>query len=222
MAAKGVRIAPAQAATPPAMRRRPRQSRARASSQALQEAFVRVLLDGGCEKTTVREVVAVAGVGVGTFYEYFGNMPALAALVVHQHVKALAQQARAAARRTAGQPLAQVVAAQLHAQVAPVLGQAVLWARLFALERQVSPPEAFARQYEAWVELWRAALAAAHDAPRDAPAAARMLHSMVAYGSVSQALLSRGAAGGQGAAGALLRAELERAAQAYAAALPRN
>ena len=96
MAAKGVRIAPAQAATPPAMRRRPRQSRARASSQALQEAFVRVLLDGGCEKTTVREVVAVAGVGVGTFYEYFGNMPALAALVVHQHVKALAQQARAA------------------------------------------------------------------------------------------------------------------------------
>lgn len=205
MAAKGVRIAPAQAATPPAMRRRPRQSRARASSQALQEAFVRVLLDGGCEKTTVREVVAVAGVGVGTFYEYFGNMPALAALVVHQHVKALAQ----------------VVAAQLHAQVAPVLGQAVLWARLFALERQVSPPEAFARQYEAWVELWRAALAAAHDAPRDAPAAARMLHSM-AYGSVSQALLSRGAAGGQGAAGALLRAELERAAQAYAAALPRE
>jgi len=218
MASKGVRIGPLPAGSQPAMRRRPRQRRAQASSQALQEAFVRVLLDAGYGRTTVREVVAVAGVGVGTFYEYFGNMQALAALVVHQHVKALAQQARAAARRTAGQPLAQVVAAQLDAQVAPVLAQAALWVQLFALERRVSPPGAFARQYEAWVELWRAALAAAADPPLHAPAGARMLHTM-AYGSVSQALLSRGAAGVDGAA---LRAELERAAQAYAAALPRK
>lgn len=218
MAAKGVRIAPAQATTPPAMRRRPRQSRAQASSQALQEAFVRVLLDVGWEKTTVREVVAVAGVGVGTFYEYFGNMQALAALVVHQHVKALAQQARAAARRSAGLPLAQVVAMQLQAQAAPVLAHAPLWEQLFALERQVSTRQAFARQYEAWVELWRQALAAAGDPPQCPGRAARMLHTMT-YGSVSQALLSRGAAGVDGAA---LRTELESAAQAYVAALPRG
>nr|WP_227001389.1 TetR/AcrR family transcriptional regulator [Pulveribacter suum] len=207
------------------MRRRPRQSRAQASSQALQEAFVRVLLDVGYEKTTVREVVAVAGVGVGTFYEYFGNMQALAALVVHQHVKALAQQARAAARGSAGLPLAQVVAGQLHAQVAPVLQQAPLWAQLFALERQVSTRDAFARQYEAWVELWRVALASAADPPLDAASAARMLHSMT-YGSVSQALLSRGGGGGAGGGAGpdrdRLWAELQRAAQAYAAVLARQ
>lgn len=220
MATKGVRIAAAPAAAAPAMRRRPRQSRAQASSRALQEAFVRVLLDVGWEKTTVREVVAVAGVGVGTFYEYFGNMQALAALVVHQQVKALAQQARVAGRASAGRPLAEVVAAQLQAQVAPVLAQAPLWAELFALERQLSTREAFARQYEAWVELWRTALAGSGEPPLDAAAAARMLHTM-AYGSVSQLLLSQGAAGVAGAAGGRLRAELERAAQAYAAALPR-
>lgn len=220
MTAKGVRVEAAATPAAPAMRRRPRQSRARASSQALQEAFVRVLLDAGWDRTTVREVVAVAGVGVGTFYEYFGNMPALAALVVHQQVKALAQQVRAAARRTAGQPLAQVVAAQLDAQLLPVLEQAPLWEQLFALERQVSTRAAFARQYEAWVEQWRAALAAAADPPLHAGAAARMLHSM-AYGSVSQALLSRGAQALQGAAGAQLRAELTRALQAYTAALAR-
>lgn len=218
MAAKGVRIAPVQATTPPAMRRRPRQSRARASSQALQEAFVRVLLDVGWEKTTVREVVAVAGVGVGTFYEYFGNMQALAALAVHQHVKALGQQARAAARCTAGQPLGAVVAGQLDAQVLPVLADAPLWAQLFALERQVSPRQAFARQYEAWVELWRVALASASDPPLDTASAARMLHSMT-YGSVSQALLSGGAVGPGGEG---VRAELVRAAQAYATVLPRR
>ncbi|GEM_PF-336377 len=223
MATRGVRIAPVAPAPAPALRRRPRQGRAQASSLALQQAFVRVLLDVGWSRTTVREVVAVAGVGVGTFYEYFGNMQALAALTVHQHVKALAQQARGAARRTVGQPLAQVVAAQLQAQVAPVLEQAPLWTQLFALERQVSSLPAFARQYEAWVELWRVALAGAADPPLEPAGAARMLHSMT-YGSVSQALLS----GAGGAAASRLpephrlQAELARAAQAYAGALPRG
>ena len=73
MASRGVRVStPPQDA--PQIRRRPRQSRAQASAQALQDAFVRVLLERGYEKTTIREVAAVAGVGVGTFYEYFGNM----------------------------------------------------------------------------------------------------------------------------------------------------
>src|SRR3979490_2978925 len=79
---RGVRI-PASKEKPAAMRRRPVQSRAYASSQALQEAFVRVLIEDGFEKTTVREVTAVAGVGIGTVYDYFGNMDELAALGFH-------------------------------------------------------------------------------------------------------------------------------------------
>lgn len=217
MATKGVRIAP-QPRTAPQLRRRPVQSRARASSQALQDAFVRVWLAVGYEKTTVREVVAVAGVGVGTFYEYFGNMQALAALCVHQHIKRLAQQARAAARAAAGEPLAEVVQAQITAQLDAVLREPALWAALFALERQVTTPEAFRRPYEAWVQLWRGALEAASDPPRHAGAAARMLHTMT-YGSTSQALLARGA---QALDAAALRTELLRAALAYVAALPRK
>ncbi|UGA37269.1 TetR family transcriptional regulator [Chromobacterium haemolyticum] len=61
---------------PPATRRRPRQSRSRASLIALQQAFVQVLLERGYAKTTVREVAAVAGVAVGTFYQYVRNMDA--------------------------------------------------------------------------------------------------------------------------------------------------
>ena len=83
------------------MRRRPVQSRAYASSQALQEAFVRVLIEEGFEKTTVREVTAVAGVGIGTFYDYFGNMDALAALCIHRRMKALALAARSVAAEQA-------------------------------------------------------------------------------------------------------------------------
>src|SRR4030081_4140458 len=95
---RGVRIA-ASKEKPAAMRRRPVQSRAYASSQALQEAFVRVLSEDGFERTTVREVTAVAGVGIGTFYDYFGNMDALAALCIHRRMKALALAARSEERR---------------------------------------------------------------------------------------------------------------------------
>src|ERR1700704_6285718 len=96
----GVRIA-ALKEKPAAMRRRPVQSRAHASSQALQEAFVRILIEQGFEKTTVREVTAVAGVGIGAFYDYFGNMDALAALCIHRRMKALALAARSVAAEQA-------------------------------------------------------------------------------------------------------------------------
>src|SRR5258708_22638343 len=86
---RGVRI-PVSKEKPAAMRRRPVQSRAYASSQALQEAFVRVLIEEGFEKTTVREVTAVAGGGIGTVYDYFGNMDALGELCNHCRMKALA------------------------------------------------------------------------------------------------------------------------------------
>src|SRR5258708_30007844 len=97
---RGVRIA-ASKKKPAAMRRRPVQSRAYASSQALQEAFVRVLIEDGFKKTTVREVTAVAGVGIGTFYDYFGNMDALAAPWIHPRLKALAFASRSGAAQGA-------------------------------------------------------------------------------------------------------------------------
>jgi AcrR family transcriptional regulator len=50
---------------PPATsRRRPRQSRALYTSQALQEAFVRLLVEQGFAAITIREIVAVAGTGL--------------------------------------------------------------------------------------------------------------------------------------------------------------
>src|SRR5260370_34306802 len=93
---RGVRIA-ALKEKPAAMRRRPVQSRAYASSQALQEAFVRVLMEEGFEKTTVREVTAVGGGGIRTFYDYFGDMDGLAELCIHLRMKAFALAARSGA-----------------------------------------------------------------------------------------------------------------------------
>src|SRR5260370_12852367 len=69
----GVRIA-ALKEKPAAMRRRPVQSRAYASSQALQEAFVRILTEEGFEKTTVREVTAASRGGNGRLFRGLGHL----------------------------------------------------------------------------------------------------------------------------------------------------
>ena len=213
MASQGVRI-PAPAETRPALRRRPRQPRAQASAQALQDAFVRVLRERGWEKTTIREVAAVAGVGVGTFYEYFGNMRALAAVCIHARVKVLAEAGYAAIESTRGQPLMQVVDALLDSQLDGTLRDAADWAALFLVERQVSGVQAFRKHYEAHVRMWQGALEAASNPPEGAPGAARMLHAMC-YGWVSQSLLALGPQVDARALGAQLR----QAVHAYVNAL---
>src|ERR1700741_1017777 len=136
---RGVRIS-ASKEKPPVMRRRPMQSRAYASSQALQEAFVRVLVEDGFEKTTVREVTAVAGVGIGTFYDYFGNMDALAALCIHRRMKALALAARSVAAEQTDRPLLAVAHAVADTYALSITGELKTWVALFRLERQISTP----------------------------------------------------------------------------------
>ena len=53
--------------------RKPRQSRAKLTQEALQESFVRLLHDHPANKITIREITDLAGVGLGTFYEYFSK-----------------------------------------------------------------------------------------------------------------------------------------------------
>lgn len=170
------------------LRRRPRQSRARASARALQESFVQVLLERGYRGITVREVALVAGVSVGTFYEYFGDLRALAAVSIAVNVKALERELRGVAARARGEPPLAVVAAMSGAMSARVLGAPVRWRALLQLEREVSTPAAYRRQYAYWVDLWREALDMAVPQPHSA-ALAHMVHA-ITYGWLSQCLLT--------------------------------
>lgn len=174
-------------------RRKPRQSRAKASSEALQEAFVRVLIDKGYAGVTVREVAAVAGVGIGTFYEYVANKEALAALTIHLRVKTLAQALQSCAQAQAGHTPWSMVQAMMHELIDRVQADAISWAALFMLERQISDPEVYRKHYEQFVNLWLQGLQAATPAiPTDQQATvARMVHSLV-YGWVTQCLLTQG------------------------------
>lgn len=177
--------------TAPEVRRRPRQSRAQHSEKALRDAFVRVLLERGYAKTTIREVASVAGVGVGTFYEYFGNMRSLAAKWISDTVKDAQHKWRQSFEGRRGQPLVDIVDAVLDVQVSTIAADTQTWTLLFMLERQVSAPSAFRRHYDAWVDAWRDALASASDPPPQDRLAlvARMTHA-ISYGWLSQCMLT--------------------------------
>ena len=173
------------------VRRRPRQSRAQHSEKALRDAFVRVLLERGYAKTTIREVASVAGVGVGTFYEYFGNMRSLAAKWISDTVKDAELKLRQSFEGQRGRQLCEIVDAVLNVQVKTISADTQTWTLLFMLERQVSAPSAFRRHYDTWVDAWRDALACASDPPPDDRLAlvARMTHA-ISYGWLSQCMLT--------------------------------
>ncbi|MFV8751313.1 TetR/AcrR family transcriptional regulator [Nannocystaceae bacterium ST9] len=65
-----------------ARRKQPRQDRSKLTVDAILEATERVLASRGLEATTTTEVAEIAGVSVGTLYQYFPNKQALVAAVI--------------------------------------------------------------------------------------------------------------------------------------------
>jgi len=187
---KEARAAPATSAAP-TRRRKPAQSRARATAHAIREAFVRLLVEKGYEKVSIRQVIALAGVGIGSFYEYFSSKDALAAVCIHLRVKETAAAMRDSIEASRSQPLPARVDALLRAQSAAALAEPEQWAALFLLERKVSGIEAFRRLYVEFVALWEEALSAGADWPAGAALgeAAFAAHAMT-YSLVSQTLMT--------------------------------
>ena len=174
------------------VRRRPRQSRAKLTQEALQESFVRLLHERHAHEITIREITDVAGVGLGTFYEYFSKKEDLVALTIHQHVKTNAEQLKSYAQSlmklstklTFEDYLQQII----HFQLELIQTRQFLWAQTFLLERQVSNIESYRKSYEMMVQMWRSILEPYVD---DAEQLKQLSLNVqrVCYGFVSQTLL---------------------------------
>lgn len=147
-----------QARPAPRPRKKPVQSRAQVTLGALQEAFVRVLIERGFEKMTIREVVSVAGVGIGTFYDYVPNLRALGASTIHQRCLDSALVLRAAVTQHVGQSAQVMVAALLQALVQAGFSRPKEWTALLMLERQLSSASALRKVHEEFVDIWAQAL----------------------------------------------------------------
>ncbi|MCP4808073.1 MAG: TetR/AcrR family transcriptional regulator [Proteobacteria bacterium] len=80
-------------------RRRPIQSRSKATVDAILEATTRVLRDEGYDKASTNRIAKVAGVSIGSLYQYFPNKNSLFLALLEQHAE---RQAATVARMLAG------------------------------------------------------------------------------------------------------------------------
>jgi AcrR family transcriptional regulator len=138
----------------PSKRRRPLQSRSKETSRALQEAFVQLLVERDYARVTIREIVMVAGTGLGSFYQYFASKDELARTCIHLRTKALLQAMRDAVNENAGRPLPDIVDAMLESQLAAVRERPREWGVHFLLERHLSGPEAYRKMYGQFIDEW--------------------------------------------------------------------
>ena len=176
-----------------AQRRKPRQSRARHTSQALQEAFVQLLVERGYAAVTIREIVSVAGTVLGSFYEYFENKEDLARVCLHLRSKALLLGIRETVAAQAGRPLHDIVDAVIDKQIDAHREQPLAWGAHYLLERHLSGPEAYRKMYERFVAEWVGVLEAAGDLAADCPKkeVARVCQTIL-YGLVAHTHIGTG------------------------------
>lgn len=174
------------------MRRKPRQSRAKLTQEALQESFVRLLHERSAAEITIREITNLAGVGLGTFYEYFAKKEDLLALTIHLQVKQHAEHLKSYAQQqlelSAVVEINRYIATIIQFQLQQIQAQQWLWAQTFLLEQQVSHIETYQKSYSMMLQMWQQIFAPViHNAEQQLRLALN-LHR-ISYGFISQSLL---------------------------------
>ena len=172
-------------------RKAPRQQRGWMTVQSLEQAFVRVLmLTGDFQKVRVREVVELAGVGIGTFYDYFPNLQVLAASAMRTRRDALILAMRQTMVRLADASLVTLIDALLDDCVETALQQPKELAALMVIERQVEDLRGFQAFHMGLQQTWADAFKS-HDpaAPvLQITAMSAMVHA-ITYGWCTQEIL---------------------------------
>src|SRR5437762_14158570 len=85
------------------------QERSRATVDALVEATARILVRQGFDKASTNRIAEVAGVSVGSLYQYFPSKEALVAAVVERHQQEIMQTVRGELADVLAQPVEQAV-----------------------------------------------------------------------------------------------------------------
>lgn len=95
------------------------QERSRATVDALIEATARILVREGFDKASTNRIAEVAGVSIGSLYQYFPGKEALVAAVIERHDQELMQVVRRTLAEAASEPIAKgvrkIVAAAIEA-----------------------------------------------------------------------------------------------------------
>ncbi|MBY0322006.1 MAG: TetR/AcrR family transcriptional regulator [Reyranella sp.] len=104
-------------AIPTIPRKSASQERSRATVAALLDATARVLTREGYDRASTNRIAAVAGVSVGSLYQYFPNKEALVAALVARHNREILELAQGGLKEVASLDLAAAVRAMVRAAV---------------------------------------------------------------------------------------------------------
>lgn len=95
--------------SPTKPRKHASQERSRATVDALIEATARILVREGFDKASTNRIAEVAGVSVGSLYQYYPGKEALVAAVIDRHNQDIMRVVRAALAEVASQPVEKAV-----------------------------------------------------------------------------------------------------------------
>jgi AcrR family transcriptional regulator len=82
------------------LRRQPTQSRAEATLKAIREAGLKILEDEGLKRLTTNRIAEVAGVSIGSLYQYYTDKHAIAADICNEMLMAELSEVRRIDRHT--------------------------------------------------------------------------------------------------------------------------
>jgi AcrR family transcriptional regulator len=161
------------------LRRRPAQRHSRFTYDVILEAFPLILDHQSFETCTSNEIAEVAGVGIGTFYEYFANKETVLAVWLREQYKKLVAKLDDATLRTSFLPLEAALLQMVeicfdHHAVHPGA-----WHQTITLGRLISKPSYTARHNQAAIECWERFLSLhipAHMPANEMPILARGIH----------------------------------------------
>ncbi len=96
------------------VRKRPRQERSRATVEVILDATAQVLIRAGFDGLTTNTVAEVAGVSIGSVYQYFPNKMALVSALIERHLDSVHAAVFFELARVRDLPLAAAVRAMIE------------------------------------------------------------------------------------------------------------
>ncbi len=98
-------------------RKQPKQQRSKATVDAIIEATARVLVERGFDGATTNHIAHVAGVSVGSLYQYFPTQSSLVLACVERHCAEMLEMLKASAQSLGDAPLPVAVRTYVRAMV---------------------------------------------------------------------------------------------------------